>query len=266
MPHLRRWSLIPGINRYRDWYRLEELRRRVELLRAEIGHIEKARVAGQGEQLSSFDRFVQGYRHNIYDDQLGVKQSELETLLPELNALEAKQPKAPPARPPKSPRPEAAPRQRGPIRRIAMVSVPLFAVVAAAIVLTRPGSPPEPKLPEPTELAPVTRRPMREPGELFFTREVPFTYQGGRVIISGEPQVTGQFWVDDKIVLTVTAPDGSVAAWEKTFNENCTSNRAAPAEDITGLFKPGPNRILVEMFDVCGADVGTLNKVLLTEI
>jgi hypothetical protein len=257
------------MNRYRDWYRLEELRRRVELLRSEISHLEKARVAGQGEELSSFDRFVQGYRHNIYDDQLGAKKTELETLLPELNALEAKQPKAPPTRPPKPARPEAAVPRSAPIRRIALLVVPLVAVTLAmaAVFVTRAGPPPPPTYPPPDELAPVIRRPVREPGELFYSREAPFTYKGGRVIISGEPQVTGSFWVDDKIILTVTAPDGTVSTWEKVFNNNCgTYNAQAPAEDISDLFKPGVNRVLVEMFDICGADVGTLNKILLTEI
>jgi hypothetical protein len=183
-----------------------------------------------------------------------------------LNALEAKNPKAPPVRPPKGTQAEHAGRRPMQSRRIALLVVPLIAMAIAALIVTRAASPPPPKLPEPTEVAPVIRRPMREPGELFFSREIPFTYKGGRVIISGEPQVTGPFWVDDKIVLTVTAPDGTISTWSKTFNDNCTSNLSAPAEDITDLFKPGLNHILVEMFDVCGADVGTLNKVLLTEV
>ncbi len=113
----------------------------------------------------------------------------------------------------------------------------------------------------------MTRRPVREVGELFFSRELDFTYKGGQVIISGEPQVTGQFWVDDKIVLYVTNPDGTTQTWEKSFNANCLNeNQSAPPQDITELFKPGVNKIKVELWDVCGANVGTLNQVLLTEI
>jgi hypothetical protein len=235
----------------------------VDLLRGEIQHLEKARVAGQNEDLSSFDRFVQGYRHTIYDDQLVAKKAELEAALPVLEALEQKDPKPPPIRPARQPR--AGPRKPLPIRRVAIILAPLLLLGLVAVGVARNQGRPEDSY-RPFELAPVTRRPMREPGEKFFTREVPVLYAGGQMIISGEPPVTGQFWVDDKITLTVTHPDGSVASWEKIFNNNCFDNRAAPPEDITHLFRRGENKVLVEMFDVCGADVGTLNKVLLTEI
>lgn len=261
-----RWNLIPGFGRYRDWYRLEELRERANLLREEIGHLEKAKAAGQEEELSSFDRFVQGYRRSIYDEQLAEKRAELEALLPELRALEAKNPKAPPIRPPRPQKPAPGPRRLS-RRRIAMALVPVVVAAGlAGVVMARARTGPEANPPPSYELAPVTRRPVREQGEMFFSRELEFTYKGGTVIISGEPPVTGQFWVDDKIVLTVTRPDGTVVTWEKMFNEGCYDNRAAPAQEITELFQPGPNRILVQLFDVCGTDVGTLNKVLLTEI
>jgi hypothetical protein len=222
-----------------------------------------ARAAGSDEDLSSFDRFVHSYRHTMFDDQLVAKRAELETLLPELQALEAKNPKAPP--PPKPPRerPILPPINR---RKVAMAAVAIAALwivvprVAARLMEPKPPPPP-------VELAPVTRRPVREVGELFFSREVEMTYKGGQVIISGEPQVTGQFWVDDKIVLYVTHPDDTVQTWEKSFNEACRNqNQTAPPQDITNLFAPGVNKIKVEMWDVCGAQVGTLNQVLLTEI
>jgi hypothetical protein len=148
-----------------------------------------------------------------------------------------------------------------------MIVVPIVALlIIVPRVAARFQPPPPPIYPPPVELAPVTRRPVREVGELFFSRELDFPYKGGQVIISGEPQVTGQFWVDDKIVIYVTNPDGSTKSWDKIFNVNCFDNRTAPAQDITELFKPGVNKIKVEMWDVCGANVGTLNKVLLTEI
>jgi hypothetical protein len=242
------------------------MRQKIDLLRAEIDHLEKARTAGQQEDLTSFDRFVQGYRHTIYDDQLATKKAELEGLLPQLSALEAKNPKAPPVRLPK---PKKAPTDRRPIdrRKAAIIGGPLALIVLlGGILVARLGSQSGPALPEPVELAPVTRRPIRERGELFWSREVDFNYKGGAVIISGEPQITGPFWVDDKVVLTVTRPDGSSVVWEKVFNVDCFDNRTAPPQVITELFQPGLNKIKVEMFDLCGADVGTLNKVLLTEM
>ncbi len=210
---------------------------------------------------------MQNYRHNVYDDQLEAKKAELEVLLPQLQELEAKNPKAPPVRPPK---PANAAPARPPInwKKVAMIAVPVVALlILVPRVAARFQPPPPPIYPPPVELAPVTRRDVREVGELFYTKELDFPYKGGTVIISGEPQVTGQFWVDDKIILYVTRPDATTQTWEKSFNEACRNqNQSAPPQDITSLFARGVNKIKVEMWDVCGAQVGTLNKVLLTEI
>ena len=98
-------------------------------------------------------------------------------------------------------------------------------------------------------------------GATFFTREVDFTFERGRVIVSGEPPPGGAFSVDDGMQMKVTHPDGSVAIWRRDFNRDCAANFPAPAEDVTDLFQPGLNRVLLTLYDTCGGLKGTSSPI-----
>jgi hypothetical protein len=99
------------------------------------------------------------------------------------------------------------------------------------------------------------------PGATFFTREVEFTFNGGQVIVSGDPPPGGAFSVDDGMQMSVTHPDGSVVTWRRDFNRGCVSNIPALAEDVTNLFQPGLNRVTVTLYDTCGGLKGTTSPI-----
>jgi len=115
------------------------------------------------------------------------------------------------------------------------------------------------------ELAPyIPSSAVAASGTTFFTREVEFTFQHDRVTISGDPPPSSAFGVDDGIQMRVMHPDGSVVTWRRDFNHECAANVPLPAEDVTGLFQPGLNRVSLTLYDTCGGLKGTTSPIWLT--
>lgn len=125
---------------------------------------------------------------------------------------------------------------------------------------------PEESLVITVELAPEMTRPVRHPGETFFTTELKFSYNGGRVILSGDPPPSTPFGVDDRLVMAVERPDGTTRTWDWIFNTRCFENQPVPPQDLTDLFQRGENVVSVALSDICSARVGTFGRLLLSEV
>lgn len=114
------------------------------------------------------------------------------------------------------------------------------------------------------DLAPDERRRVKQRGETFLTKDYQVPYTAGPVILSGAPPPTTPFGVDDYLLIIVRRPDGTTARWERIFNPACVENDVIPPQDISSLFQPGLNRITMTISDLCGFNVGTLGRVLLS--
>ena len=249
------------------------MRSEIEHLKADIARIEQEIAGATGsDDPSTVYRYVKRLRTSMAQEELTGKQARLETLVAEASQLEAELPeelRGPPPPPP----PWREPRRR--LTQVVLVGavVAIIAVggiggLVASGALSRIGAPPP--TPEPPKLVPIeflpeiTTRQALVRGETFLTREVVVNYTGGVAILSGEPPPDGQFWIDDTIVLTVRRPDGSTVTWRRDFNSECLANRPLPPQDISELFLPGRNVVLISLMDSCGAFVGSSGRVSLS--
>jgi len=110
--------------------------------------------------------------------------------------------------------------------------------------------------------------PLREttPGELFLTRWFTVTYFGENVLLSANPDGTGEIWVDDAISFEVTHPDGTKAQKVIDFSFGCQGwISKLPPQTLTSLFTIGQNFVTVKAFDICGDVLGSSNLYLVVE-
>lgn len=92
-------------------------------------------------------------------------------------------------------------------------------------------------------------------GEIFFDRTVDFTYTDGTVVLSQDSDGTGDIFVDDEIILSVTRPDATTQVFDHDYSGGCSGQitHTAPA-DLTALFQPGLNHVRVQFKNTCGAN------------
>ena len=92
-------------------------------------------------------------------------------------------------------------------------------------------------------------------GEIFFDKTVDFTFTGGVVRLSNEPDGTGDVFVDDEIIVTVTHPDGTTARLDHDYSGGCSGTIThTDPQDVTALFQPGVNHVRVQFKNTCGAN------------
>src|SRR5581483_2514171 len=111
------------------------------------------------------------------------------------------------------------------------------------------------------DLFPVERRAVVRTGEVLAPVELQLRYTSGRVVLSGDPAPLAPFAVDDHMLVEVTRPDGTIAQMEQTFTSDCWVDEPVSPEDVTDLFLPGVNRVVVTVSDVCGWQVGPVGIV-----
>jgi hypothetical protein len=250
---------------------LDALQTRIARLRADITAMEEA---ASREARTDAYRAAQDLRRQMANADLPQKRAELEALLRQEAALQARVRPAAPPRPERLTGRASAPRRgAGPGRgrlRLALVGSAVVAalLIGLALIASRMGvSPPALEAPPaPVELAPRLDQPAGQPGQTFFRREVTVDYNDGRLMLSGSPAPVGSFGVDDGMTITVTRPDGSVASWSRSFNQTCDANVATEPEEVTHLFAPGPNVVSVALYDTCGGTSGTFGPIFLTVV
>lgn len=95
-------------------------------------------------------------------------------------------------------------------------------------------------------------------GATFLTVNFNIDYQSGQIIFSGNPDGTGNTWVDDAaIVWVVRRPDGTSDSITYRYDNGCAYISQKPPQNVTSLFKPGVNQVQVRLYDVCGRFVGS---------
>jgi len=112
--------------------------------------------------------------------------------------------------------------------------------------------------PLPACVVPIQKRFRRYPaaeGEVFFDRTVPFDYTGGTVVLSQDPDGTGDVFVDDELIMTVTRPDQTTVVFDQDYSNGCSGQiiHGGP-HDVTSLFQVGLNSVRVQFKNTCGAN------------
>ena len=98
----------------------------------------------------------------------------------------------------------------------------------------------------------------RPTGSTFLTVNFDVNFQAGQIMFSGNPDGTGNTWVDDAaLVWVVKRPDGTSASKTFRYDNGCMYISSKPPQDVTSLFKPGINQVQVRLYDVCGGWVGS---------
>jgi hypothetical protein len=92
-------------------------------------------------------------------------------------------------------------------------------------------------------------------GEIFFDKTVDFTFTGGSVLLSQDPDGTGDVFVDDEIIMTVTHPDLTTATLDHDYSTGCSGRIThTDPQDVTALFQPGVNHVRTQFKNTCGAN------------
>ena len=79
-------------------------------------------------------------------------------------------------------------------------------------------------------------------------------YTGGRVLLSGNADGTGNILVYDEILVTVVHTDFSTSTLTHEFNPGCTGLTSAPPLDISSVFAPGDNQFwYIQLLTSCGS-------------
>lgn len=104
----------------------------------------------------------------------------------------------------------------------------------------------------------IAYNPISYVGQSFFTTSTIVDFQSGTVILSLNPDGTGDIMVDDAMDLYVTHADGTTSEHTIDFTFNCSRYVAPlPPQDITFLFKKGTNQVRFTFFDKCGGNGGS---------
>lgn len=90
------------------------------------------------------------------------------------------------------------------------------------------------------------------PGQTFFSASFSFYYDGSsKVMFASQPDGSGDTTVDDKIIMLITHPDGTVAKFKYDYYAPGNQTLLAP-KDLSKKFQPGMNQVSVTLSDVYG--------------
>ena len=97
-----------------------------------------------------------------------------------------------------------------------------------------------------------------EGGERFFERWITVDYFGDEVLLSADPDGSGDIWVDDALLIEVMRPDGTRDQRTIDFSFGCQGwISSLPPQALTSLFMVGRNRVHIMAYDICGAMIGS---------
>lgn len=93
-------------------------------------------------------------------------------------------------------------------------------------------------------------------GEVFFEANLAhFDHTGvGTIVLAGNQDGTGSTLVDDKILIKVRHPNGTVSTFSHDYSAGCTGSFGMLPVDITSMFQVGSNRVAVVLRDGCGGE------------
>ncbi len=99
---------------------------------------------------------------------------------------------------------------------------------------------------------PASQPPFR--GATFFTTDLTINYQMGNILLSLNPNGTGNTLVDDAVEIKVIRPNGSILTFTNSYQVGCVVLIPLQPKDLTNLFLPGENKVSVRLYDVCGVN------------
>lgn len=106
-----------------------------------------------------------------------------------------------------------------------------------------------------TDPIPGARVPRR--GYVFKDITIDIPYETGSLIVSSNPDGTGDTIVDDRLILDVTHPDNTKSTNNYAYHVGCFYLQPRPPQNITYLFKPGINKVRARLSDACGGFYGS---------
>ena len=111
---------------------------------------------------------------------------------------------------------------------------------------------------------PIRNRHVTTIGETFYTNTVEnvlILRDAEKIILSSNPDGTGNVVVDDKVVISFTDKDGTTITYSKTYNRaDCSGFDSQTPENIKNQLKDFEGKIVtvkIEYQDVCGGDVSS---------
>lgn len=103
-------------------------------------------------------------------------------------------------------------------------------------------------------------------GYTFLVVNADIDYQGGKVMLSSNPDGTGNTFVDDAIDIFSVSPSGSLTRiFQHVYNAQCRPLESLPPLDLGHIFKQGVNHIRFRLFDTCGTNMASSPLYLVTE-
>lgn len=103
----------------------------------------------------------------------------------------------------------------------------------------------------------ISTRPT-ERGERFFERWITVDYFGDDVLLSANPDGSGDIWVDDALLIEVVHPDGTQDQKTIDFSFGCQGwISSLPPQALNPLFMIGRNRVHIIAYDICGSMIGS---------
>lgn len=89
-------------------------------------------------------------------------------------------------------------------------------------------------------------------GEIFLETSFTINYQSGDVILSSNPDGTGQTQVDDAIQIKILQPNGKILSYNHSYEIYCSYLSPMNPVSLKNFFSPGVNTVSIKMYDVCG--------------
>ena len=92
-------------------------------------------------------------------------------------------------------------------------------------------------------------------GQTFFSATFNFYYDGySKIVFSSQPDGTGATSADDKVIIMITHPDGSVGKFKYDYLLP-DNNNPLPPKELCKKFQPGVNQVTVTLSDTQGGCV-----------
>ncbi|MDO8570639.1 MAG: hypothetical protein Q7R97_03585 [Candidatus Daviesbacteria bacterium] len=89
-------------------------------------------------------------------------------------------------------------------------------------------------------------------GATFFETDLTLNFQSGQILLSSNPNGTGDTSVDDAVEITVTRPNQTVTKFNYSYQRGCYAIYPTQPKDLSNLFLLGENKIHVRFYDQCG--------------
>lgn len=103
----------------------------------------------------------------------------------------------------------------------------------------------------------IASTPVPSVGHVFLDKTIKVSYTGGGLIVSADPNGTGDVITDDELRLEVTDARGTKRTLVRNYSNGCTTPSAQGPADVASLLRAGTNRVRVRLRDTCGTAEGS---------